>query len=93
MFDAWACGCPVILSIEGEARDVLERARAGVFVQPENPEEMVQAILHLKNEPEVRLCLGENGRRFVEEHYSRQHLAARLETLLVQEIERSAGLG
>ena len=92
MFDAWACGCPVILSIEGEAREVLERAQAGVFVQPENPEEMVQAILHLKNEHGERLRLGENGRSFVEQHYSRQRLAARLERLLVQEIEGSVGL-
>ncbi len=32
MFDAWACGCPVVLSIEGEARQVLEQAEAGVFI-------------------------------------------------------------
>lgn len=36
LFDAWACGCPVILSIWGEARRVLELADAGVFVEPED---------------------------------------------------------
>ncbi len=36
MFDAWACGCPVILSIDGEARRVLEQADAGLFVEPED---------------------------------------------------------
>jgi glycosyltransferase involved in cell wall biosynthesis len=88
MFDAWACGCPVILSIEGEAREVLGRARGGVFVQPEDAEEMAQVVLYLRNRPEERLRMGENGRRFVEQNYSRQDLAAGLETLLVQEIER-----
>lgn len=88
MFDAWACGCPILLSIGGEARQVLERADAGVFVEPEDAGQMAQALLQLKGEPERLHRYGENGRRFVEEHYSRQRLAARLEALLLETIER-----
>ena len=36
LFDAWACGCPVLLSIDGEARRVLEAANGGMFVPPED---------------------------------------------------------
>jgi colanic acid biosynthesis glycosyl transferase WcaI len=82
MFDAWACGCPVVLSIDGEARQVLERADAGVFVEPEDAGQMTRAILQLKDEPERLRRYRENGRRFVEGNYSRQRLAARLEALL-----------
>ena len=39
MFDAWACGCPIVLGIDGEARQVLDRADAGVFVEPEEAEQ------------------------------------------------------
>jgi glycosyltransferase involved in cell wall biosynthesis len=87
MFDAWACGCPVILSIDGEAREVLEQADAGVFVEPEDTGEMAQVILQLKDDPDRLRRYGEHGRRFVEAHYSRQQLAARLETLLRKAIE------
>ncbi len=84
MFDAWACGCPVILSIDGEARQILDRAEAGVFVEPEDAEQMAQAIRRLKDEPDRAQRYGEQGRRFVEAHYSRQRLAAQLEALLQQ---------
>ncbi len=84
LFDAWACGCPVVLSIGGEARQVLERANAGVYVEPEDSRAMAQAVLQLRAEPAWARQLGANGRRFVEEHYSRQKLAQRLETVLKQ---------
>ncbi|MFC2036463.1 glycosyltransferase family 4 protein [Chloroflexota bacterium] len=90
MFDAWACGCPIILSIDGEARQVLARADAGVFVEPEDAGQMAQAILQLKSEPDRLARYGQNGRRFVKDNYSRQRLAARLEALLRETIEGKA---
>ncbi len=82
IFDAWACECPVILSMQGEAREVLERAQAGVYVEPESPEELARTVSELANRPEALRRYGRNGRRFVEEHYSRQAQARRLATLL-----------
>ena len=87
MFDAWACGCPVVLSIDGEARRVLEQADAGVFVEPEDARQMARAILQLKGEPDRLQRYRENGRRFVQANYSRQELAARLEALLLKTVE------
>jgi glycosyltransferase involved in cell wall biosynthesis len=87
MFDAWACGCPVILSIDGEARQVLEEAGAGVFVAPEDAGQMACAILQLKDDPDRLRLAGERGRCFVQAHYSRERLAARLEALLWESIE------
>jgi colanic acid biosynthesis glycosyl transferase WcaI len=91
MFDAWACGCPVILSIDGEARRVLGEADAGLFVEPEDAGQMAQAILQLKGDPALLRRLGDNGRRFVEANYSRQRLAAQLERLLLAVIESPGG--
>ena len=82
MFDTWACGCPTILSIDGEARRVLERAQAGVFVPPESSEAMVKAIRALAADRERCQEYGANGRRFVEKHYSRQAQARNLTHLL-----------
>jgi colanic acid biosynthesis glycosyl transferase WcaI len=87
MFDAWACGCPVVLSINGEAHQVLNEAGGGVFVAPEDAGKMASAILDLKAQPQRLRCYGENGRAFVEMHYSRQRLASELETLLTEAIE------
>ncbi len=82
MFDAWACGCPVVLSIEGEARRVLEQAQGGVFVEPESPTALAAALRRLAAERERCRAYGANGRRFVVAHYSRQAQARRLAELL-----------
>jgi glycosyltransferase involved in cell wall biosynthesis len=82
IFDAWACECPIVLSMEGEARHVLESAQAGVFVPPESPQALAQAISNLSQEPERCREYGRRGRRFVEQHYSRQAQARQLTQLL-----------
>ena len=74
---------PAILSIDGEARQVLEQADAGVFVEPEEADQIARAILQLKDEPGRLRRYQQNGPRFVEMNYSRQQLAARLEELLL----------
>lgn len=82
IFDAWACQCPVILSMQGEAQKVMERAKAGIYVEPESPEALAQAIVELARQPQQLRRYGRNGRRFVEEHYSRQAQAQQLTLLL-----------
>ena len=82
MFDAWACACPTLVTIGGEAKAVLEQAAAGIWVAPEDAEALRAAILRLVDEPAQVRQMGENGRRFVAEHYSRQAQAQQLEKLL-----------
>jgi glycosyltransferase involved in cell wall biosynthesis len=82
LFDAWACACPVILSIDGEARRVLELANGGLFVPPEDAPALAEAIRRLAALPDRGRTLGTNGRRLTDEQYSRQAQARQLETLL-----------
>jgi glycosyltransferase involved in cell wall biosynthesis len=88
MFDAWACQCPTIITIDGEARQVLAKAQAGLYVEPENPEALAKAILQLKNDPVACQQMGVNGRQTVMEKYSRQMQAQQLTQLLVQVVQR-----
>ena len=82
MFDAWACSCPVALSIAGEARAVLERAGGGVFVEPEDPAQLAAALKALATDRPRCREMGAAGRRFVEENYSRQAQARELVGML-----------
>jgi glycosyltransferase involved in cell wall biosynthesis len=82
MFDAWACGLPVILGVKGEAKEVLEQAGAGLAVEPEDPSQLCQAILRLKADPQLREDYGRKGRDFVMRNYDRRDLAERLERVL-----------
>jgi glycosyltransferase involved in cell wall biosynthesis len=82
MFDAWACGLPLLLSIDGEARRTLEAAQGGLTIPPEDPGALADAIRALAAEPDRGRSLGRNGRRYTEQHHSRQAQARALEKLL-----------
>jgi glycosyltransferase involved in cell wall biosynthesis len=82
MFDAWSCNRPLLLSVDGEARQVMDRAHAGIFVPPEDPQAMVTALVALKNSPDLRLEMGRNGREYTLKNFSRQAQAHRLAIIL-----------
>ncbi len=82
MFDYMACEKPVILSVDGEARSVLESSGAGIFVEPENRKDMISAILSLKSGSVDGTSMGLLGREFVEKGYSRKQQALELLSIL-----------
>ena len=82
MFEAMAAGRPVILSVEGEAKEILLSSQAGLAIPPENPGAMVDAILKLRNEPSLCQFLGRNGRHAVLGKYQRRTEAAKYLSLL-----------
>jgi glycosyltransferase involved in cell wall biosynthesis len=87
MFDAWACELPLLLSIDGEARRTLQAAQGGLYVPPEDPNALAEAVRALAAQPNRGRSLGHNGRRYTEQHHSRQAQARQLERLL-QETSR-----
>ena len=51
-------------------------------IPPENPEELVNAIMMLKDNPGKCQKMGKNGRVFAEKYYDRKKLARKYLTLL-----------
>jgi len=74
MFEYMACERPVILSANGETKELLEKADAGIWVEPEEPKEMAKAVLRLYGNRRLCKAFGENGRRCVIESFSREEL-------------------
>ena len=70
-----ACGRPVVLGVDGEARRLLEEAQAGLFVEPENSTALAEGITRLYNSSQLRKTLGDNGRRYILENLSRERTA------------------
>jgi len=78
VFDYMACGRPVLCVIDGVARELVETAGAGYFVEPEQPEDFndkIRALAALSRAQ--RKAMGKRGRKYVEEHFSRDALAKR----------------
>lgn len=82
IFEIMGMQRPIVISVDGEARKEVERAQAGIFVEPENAEQLVAALRALIDDPARAAQLGINGRRHVERHFSRDVLAQRYLTLL-----------
>lgn len=77
IFEYAALGVPILLGVDGEARRLVERYRAGLFYQPENRRDFLAALGRLADDAALRRCLGEGGRRLARD-FDRRQLARRL---------------
>jgi colanic acid biosynthesis glycosyl transferase WcaI len=75
MLEFMSCARPVILGVDGHARKVMEQANAGIFITPEDPVALADAVLRLAADPALRDSLGRNGRQHVLQYFSRQQTA------------------
>ncbi|MHC4602612.1 MAG: glycosyltransferase family 4 protein [Planctomycetota bacterium] len=75
VFDYMSAARPVIIAIDGVARKLVEDAKAGIYVEPENAEEFVEAVLKLKENTQLCNEYGENGLNFVRQNFDRDVLA------------------
>lgn len=90
VFDYMASGRPVLIGIDGEIRQVVEKAGAGLFVRPSDSSKLADAILQLYQDPVLSEQMGANGRQYVCEHFDRVDQARKLEAMLLQVVDREA---
>lgn len=75
IFEILAMQRPLVLSVDGEARRLVERSGGGVFTPPEDAAAMAQALRELTADPGRAAELGRRGRAFVEAEFDRERLA------------------
>jgi glycosyltransferase involved in cell wall biosynthesis len=87
MFEAMAAARPIVLGVEGEARDTLLEAEAGVPIPPADSVALGNAVYRLARDPALREAMGASGSAFVHREFNRRVWAARylavLETVAV----------
>jgi colanic acid biosynthesis glycosyl transferase WcaI len=75
MLEYMACERPVIIAVDGQARQIVEQANAGIFVEPENSKALAQAIIELADDAPKREQMGSNGRKYIVDSFSREKTA------------------
>jgi glycosyltransferase involved in cell wall biosynthesis len=75
IFEIMAMQKPILISVDGESRQIVEQAGAGLFIEPENSQDLSKKIIELASNPDAITKMGENGRKFVEENFDRNRLA------------------
>lgn len=75
LLEYMACARPVIVAVDGQSRQIVEEARAGVFTPPEDSGALANTIRALARDSERRNQMGTNGRRYIVQKLSRQQTA------------------
>jgi len=70
LFEAMMYGKPIIVSDGSSMADIVRKENCGLVVPYGDVDAIKEAILRLKNNPELRQELGQNGRRAYESRYS-----------------------
>jgi glycosyltransferase involved in cell wall biosynthesis len=76
MFEAMATARPIIASVWGEAAALVETSGCGLVVPPEDAVALHEAVEKLAADPDLARRMGESGRRYVEQHFDRDAIAA-----------------
>jgi glycosyltransferase involved in cell wall biosynthesis len=84
LFESMAMRRPIILGVAGESAELLRESGGGFAIEPENVDQLVDAIIRLADSPELCRELGAKGRAHVESHFDRQVLADRFEQVLLE---------
>ena len=67
---AMGCGKPVVYIGPGEGGRLVKNADAGIVLERGDPDAIADAICKLAADPRLAETLGQNGRKFIEEHLS-----------------------
>lgn len=70
VFEYMSMGLPVILSDCPYNRKMVDKLKFGICVDPENVDEIADAIRYLLDHPEEAKRMGENGRRAIKEEFN-----------------------
>lgn len=77
IFESAAMQKPILLGVDGQAREIVERYNAGLYFEPENVSAFRDAVLRLKNDTFLRSAAAEGGRSLSHD-YDRKTLAKKM---------------
>lgn len=88
IFEAAGMARPIVIGVNGDARELVERAGAGVAIEPEDDVALAAALIRLADHPEEGRAMGERGKAFVLAHFDRDRLADDYLAILIRSLRR-----
>lgn len=84
IFEAAAMKNPIIIGVQGYAADFVGKIGAGICVEPENTDELLDALEKISGNSELAEQLGRNGYENITKYYTREALAEKYLGILNQ---------
>jgi colanic acid biosynthesis glycosyl transferase WcaI len=89
MLEFMSCARPVILGVDGQARQILEEAGGGIPIEPENSAALVDALNYLAEKPDAGTTFGKKGREYILEKFSRAQTAEKYIDVLKEVVRKT----
>jgi glycosyltransferase involved in cell wall biosynthesis len=71
--EGMAAGCPVIASRVGGIPEIITQGQDGIMIPPKDTSSLVEAMLHLTRDAELRSRLTEEGRHTAQRFTAHRH--------------------
>lgn len=81
VLEAMASGLPVVATNVGGVPEIIQHGKTGYLADPKDESMMVEILLALVNDPNLRGEIGNRARQYVEKHHSLVQLTHNLEKL------------
>lgn len=82
LFDSLSAGKPIIVNSPGWTKKMVEEHRCGIYVDPTKPKDLMDGILHLKNNEDLTKEFGINARKLAENTYDKSILCEKFTTMV-----------
>jgi glycosyltransferase involved in cell wall biosynthesis len=86
LYECMAAEIPIILCVDGEAREIIHKAEAGYFVEPEDHKTLSELILKVVENIEWEKGRGVSGRCYVKKYFERDNIVLSLKKNIESEV-------
>ena len=87
LFDSMAAGRPVLLSVDGEARAILDKAEGGLYYPAEDGTALSEKVRWLLDDPGEREAMGRRARAYARTHCTRAAQADKMVDFVEQLVQ------
>lgn len=81
LLEAMAVGKPIVATRVGGIVDVVDDSDTGILVPPREPEALAQALITLLRNKDMRACMGQAGKKKVDERFSADTMVSKIQDL------------
>lgn len=88
VFENLAMKKAIILGVEGEAKELfIDEGKCGLAFTPEDDADLVAKVLSLYTNREQLTAMGENGYKYVEQKFTRDHIGSKFWTFINENVK------
>jgi glycosyltransferase involved in cell wall biosynthesis len=89
IIEAMSCGLPIVTTPVGAIKTIVVHQETGLIVQPENRQQLYEALVAINSDKTLVSRLGQAGRQIVEERYSTGNMVGKYLSLFESTLQQA----